>query len=704
MKKLWCYFLTLLIVLTGCASVQEGELNSGIEGIPATVSATAREVTATPTPLPTSTPIPTKTSTPTMVPTATPFLFYPDGEVIRQDNYDRLEKYETLGRGPIDLMATSADGEQYIVQTTRGLFLYTADSLDLIGFYENYSSFALLPDGLHFAAVTPELKIEVIEINSGAVKSAIEIEAPVLIGGMTFSEDGSLMGVSVIQEHKTRVDYLSNRIDVIDIQENKLLARLESDIVGSCSKIAFSPDNTQLLSYCFPPEWGFPRIFNWNIANQTIIWSLTNMGSFWDYPFSPNSDYVITTTSSGSTIRWAFNGEEILTIRDGLNEKSFSPDGRYFVESSNGFVRVWDTTNFQVVAKFLLGLDWAVMSFSDDGEYILANGGDKAWRKSDYELDESYISDKVPQPEIDLSRMRELGHLSDIYGVEQQSDGTLLVWGYSDNSLLWWWYPETGEYHEKTLEGGTGQPALSPNNDQIAVCTAEGLTLINLMNEEMNVVTSCRSGFTYVAFSGDAKSIFMSYGTLINQVDIQTSESLRQLRGHTYNVGKIKASDDGRYLISVSAGPTGSGFEAVVWGLDPYTIIQKWMIPATSGLRDAYFTTNGEELIAINDEITVWRLSDLWYLANISGSTFTLSPDNTLAAVGKGDSGFDFYDTSDWSLLNPETSETNEAMAGMPMDLYYYLSVSGTELVKFQDEGQLLLSVVNDVIELWRIP
>lgn len=705
MKKFlfFCFCLiTLLSVLTGCVAVQESNINPDIGTITATASPTERRATSTLTLVPTSTPLPTQTSTSTAAPTATPFLYHPDGEVISKDNYNRLEKYETLGRGSIDLITTTADGEEFIVKTTRGLFIYRVDSLELIGFYENYNSFALLPDGLHFAAVTPEMAIEFIEIKSGAIKSTIEIEAPVFIGGITFSEDGSLMGVSVIQEHRTRVNYLSNRIDVIDIEENQLLARLESDIVGSCSNIAFSPDNTQLLSYCFPPEWGFARIINWSIADQSIIWSLTNMGSFGELPFSPDSTYVITSMQSETTIRWAFNGEEILSIRGGLNEKSFSPDGRYFVETSNGYVRVWDTTNFQVITKFLLGLDWAVMTFSADGEYILANGGEKAWRTTDYELDESYTSNIIPHLEVDLSRMRELGHLSNIHGVEQQVDGTLLVWGYSENNLLWWWYPATSEYHELTLEGGTGEPTLSPYNDQIAVCLTGGLTLIDLSNEEMKVVTPCRSGFTYLAFSGDAKTIFMSYGTIINHVDIETGESLRQLRGHTYNVGKIKVSDDGKYLISMSADPTGSGFEAVVWGLDPYTIIQKWMVPATSGLRDAYFTTDGEELIAINNEITVWRLSDLWYLANISGSTLALSPDNTLAAVGKGDSGFDFYDTSDWSLITPAVSEAGEVLAGMSMEIYF--NNRGSEFVKFLDAGQVLLSVGSDVINLWRIP
>lgn len=704
-RYFYLFCIILLCVLTGCTSIQEENLNPNTEEITATISPTATRVTMTPTPLPTSTQIPTPTSTPTTIPTATPFLYYPDGEVISKDNYDRLEKYETLGKGAIELITASADGERFIVQTTRGLYLYKVDTLEEIGFYADYSNCSLLPDGLRFAAVTPDLTIEIIELMSGEVERTIDIEAPVYIRKISFSKDSSLIAVAVVQKHKTRVDYLSNRIDVIDMHENKLLARLESDVIGNCSKIKISPDNSQLLSYCYPPAGGYPRIVNWNLSDQSMIWSLTNLGSFGDSPFSPDSTYLFTSTQAGTTIRWASNGEEIMSIRGGLSENSFSPDSRYFVETFNELVRVWDTTNFQVVARFSLGLNWAVMSFSDDGEYILANDGEKAWRTSDYELDESYSPDLITQPEVDMSRMRELGHLSEIYGVEQQADGTLLVWGYSTNELLWWWYPETSVYHEIALEGGTGEPTISPNNDQIAVCLTEGLTLIDLTSEEMDVVTPCRSGFTYLAFSGDAETIFMSYGTIINHIDVETGESLRHLRGHTYNVGKIKISDDGKYLFSISAGPTGSGYEAVAWGLDPYTIIQKWTIPAASGLQDAYFTADGEELIAINNEITIWRLSNLWYLTNISETTLALSPDGELAAIGKGDSGFVYYDTADWSLIDPESIGTDEITAGVSTESYLYDPYnSGTTLVKFQDMGQVLLSVVNDVIELWRIP
>jgi WD40 repeat protein len=351
-------------------------------------------------------------------------------------------------------------------------------------------------------------------------------------------------------------------------------------------------------------------------------------------------------------------------------------------------------------------LDWPEVTFSDNGEYVLANRGEKAWRVPDYELDESYIPHKPAGPVVDMSKMREIGHLDDIQGVEMQSNGTLLVWGYINNKVLWWWYPDQNIYHELLIDEGNGEPALSPFNDQFAICTAEGLTIIDLSSEESEIVAGCRSYFSHLVFSDDARTVFSNAGTVIDQIDLETGESLRQLRGHTYNIGKIKMSDDGDLLFSISEGPTGSGFEAAVWGLDPYTLLKKWTIPASLGLRDAMFSRDGEEVIAIMDEITVWRISDGWYMANLPGSSMALSPDGKLAAVGKVMTGFAFYDTADWSLVGTEDEISPETIPdGMPIEYYQYMLYNDTKLAKFMDKGKVMVSVnSNDVIELWRIP
>lgn len=709
MRKRLYFGLILVIMaglLSGCASGgSDGNRPSEKDDAISSTSPTATLAPPTLTPLPQPTPTPTQTMTPTLIPTATPYVYNPDGTAISAENYGELEKYQTLGKGSIQLISTSGDRQEYLVQTTRGLFLYDVDKQEEIGFYENYGGFSLLPGGSSFAVVTPDLTIEIIDFESGEIQQTIDIESPVAIGKISFSKDGSLMGVSVTQPHNTRVDFNSHRIDVFDVQNHTLVARLESDVLGYCSRIEFSEDHTQVLTSCPPSGGGHNWIVNWDLQEQSIIWSIANAGSFLQYPFSPDGAYISTSTATETVIRLASNGQEVNRVPGKLSANAFSADNHYFVTSSFELIRVWYVTNPQAVEKLPSGLNWPEASYSDDGEYILANGGEKAWRVSDYELDESYPVPGPADPEVNPSRMREIGHLDAIRGVELQLDGTLLVWGYSEYEFLWWWYPEQDIYHEVSIVEGIGVPSMSPFNDRIAIRTSEGLAIVDLESENVDIVDISRKRFSNLAFSADAKTIFTNSGTVIDQIDLETGESLRQLRGHSYDIGRLILSDDGKLLFSISAVPTGSGYEAAVWGLDPYTLIRKWTIPAASGLLDAYFSVDGEELIAIADEITVWRVSDGWYLANLPGSSMALSPDGELAAIGRSDLGFAFYDTSDWSLIGPEVSETGASPSGMPVEYYNYFLYYDTKLAKFLDEGRELVSInSSDVIELWRIP
>lgn len=710
MKRYTIYYFVIILLLgflASCASAQGGDKAAGPDETLAANSPTPTLAPPTKTSTPEPTPTATQTLTPTLTPTATSYAYYPDGAVISAENIDRLEKYETLTKGSIQSLISSGDQQQILVQTSRGLYLYDSTTLEEVGFYEGYRASGLLPDGLAFAAVGPELNVEIFNFENGEIQQTIEIENAVSLGRISFSKDGSLMSVSVTQPHKTRINYTSDRIDVFNLQSEERIALLESDVIGGCSDSEFSEKGTYLISQCYPAGFGNPWVVNWDLSEQSMAWSLRNAGSFPQSPFSPEDTYVFTIDGEETVVRWAANGNEVSRVQDVVEYNAFSPDEHYFVTSKDGYIRVWNVTNSQSVKRISSGLPYVYVSYSEDGEYILGNNGELAWRTSDYELDESY---PAPEPfaaplDIDITKFREIGHLQNISDTVLQPDGSLLVWGYTYYNELWWWYPEQDEYHEMLVDNANGDPTLSPLLDQFAICTTEGLGIIDMASETMEIVADCRTTYTYLVFSGDAKTIFSNYGTVINQIDLDTGEYLRQLRGHAYNIGKLKISDDGKFLFSVSAIPTGSGYEAAVWGLDPYTLLKKWTIPAQTGLKNAMFSADGEEVIAIMDEITVWRISDGWYLANLPGSSMTLSPDGALAAVGNVDTGFNFYDTADWSLLNPQEEPTESYSPENPMQAFQYFLYKDIEVSKFLGDGQVIASVDTDsVIELWHIP
>ena len=661
--------------------------------------------TLTATPEPTLTPTITPTPEPTLTPTPTTYLNNPDGKIINVENIDQLENYDTIGKGLILSSTFSGDQKQVLVQTSRGLWLYEVETIREIEFYEGYEYFKVLPDGLSFATISPSLQIEIIEFSTGTINRSITVENAVSLGEISFSQNGNLFAVSVVQPHKTRLDYYSDRLDVYDVAQAELIAKLESDVIGPCSRFSFSNDDTQLISSCNPPGGGFRRLVNWSILDEEIIWALISSESFPDYPFSPDGKYISTNTREETIIRSALYSEEVNRVPGRLSTNAFSPDSHYFVTSSFELIRLWYVTNPKQDEAIQTGLLWPAATFSEDGEYIVANGGEKAWRVSDLTLDESYQREDVSNASLDMSLMRKAGHLSNILGVEALSDNTLFIWGYTYEGILWWWNPDKDSYHEMVISDGNGQPALSPNFDQIAICTLDGLELIDLETQETSIFSTWWNNYTYLAYAKDAKTIFANAGIIINQIDLESGELIHQLRGHTFNIGKIIISDDGQYLFSMSSGPTGSGFEAAVWQTDPSTKLQKWIIPSRTELKDAVFTQNGGEVIAITDEIYVWRVYDAWYLANISGSTMAISPDGSLAAVSKAGLGFDFYSTSDWKAIDFEQELDFVAPYYFPADAYLNYLTTLIEKVKFLDEGRVLITTdSNGVLQLWKVP
>ena len=514
MKKHFFFLLIALLasgLLLGCRpsvgldTLQRGEDETVlIEGV----------LTPTATKLPQSTltaassisdePSPTPEPEPTLTPTPTqqPLLSTLGQNPINAASLNQLEVLATIGAGRIDRLEYHQDASVFIIQTAQGVYLYDGESLERTAFFEQYTNVHLIPGKSSVVAVTPEKNLVIIDLQTGQVIQTLVPEDLNDWGNITISQNGKMMGVVFVRDHDTRIDWEQFGIDVWDLEQYKLVARLTSDLFGFCSSLAFTGDNTQLLADCYTEDFSmFKKLVLWDIAEQEVKWYLSNEGLITNAPFSKDGSlfttYVMfddTTGSSQITIRRTLDGTQVGRVGGKLSDNAFSNDSEHIITTSSGQVVVWHTTDSQRVKALDTGLDSPTASYSDDGQHILVNGGEQAWDAVEFVLDEEYQYVKPVSPEISMSSWRQIGHLDGISGVEILDDGRMMVWGLGEDddligeiedynikiTVIWRWYPDTNTYDEVSVGKSKGYPVLAPNQENIAICTDEGLKIIAL--------------------------------------------------------------------------------------------------------------------------------------------------------------------------------------------------------------------------------
>jgi hypothetical protein len=644
--------------------------------------------------------------------------------VINEANFVNLEIFLSHGKGSIEDIRVSEDGRYHVIKTVRGVYLYETETLEELAFYEGFSNVYLIPGQSAMVAVTSDNKLAVINLDNQTTTMEMEPMDALSIGTIAFSKDTSHMAVSVAQPHPVRQNWVGHRVDVWNLEKGELISQLESDLAGSCYQLSFSLDNSQLVTTCDLSGGGFPRLFHWDTQTGTLNWSAANE-SVTHLPFSQDGSLVATSLAAPRyvIIRRTASGTEVGRVSGGsVASNPFSPDNKYLLTRSESGILVWNVSSLQRVKTIVTDLAGPT-TFSDDGEYILVSGGQRAYKVSDFSLDESY---PAPEDEDSLALQNpneaildeiweEQGHLSGVLGVELFDEDRLFIWGVRNYQnpweiqTLWWWYPDQDVYEQIPLGQDAGQPAWSPSKDKMAVCTQEGLKLITIKDGKVEDLGRCRSSSSPVVFSGNGERLFMGSGVVINEFEIETRSILSQLRGHDYNIGYIKSSDDGKYLFSTSADEISGGRESIIWSLDPNTFTHKWFVTAgsRSDLADAQFTPDNANLIAIfGSEVSVWRVSDGWYLANFEGNAMTILPDGKLAVVGLPNENFDIYDTSNWKKIGYLGDEIAELPMDM-MDFLYnpYLPTSSITYLSSINEGRVVISVNRkNIIDFWRVP
>ena len=300
-----------------------------------------------------------------------------------------------FGKGSINDIKFSPDGNRFAVGTSIGVWMYDAQSGDEIsllkGNRQDVKCIAFSSDGSILTGANSLGWIPRWNMSDGELHSILNNEKVILLSSAILSEDSTKL---------VRVGRPYPEIQIWDISENAtapIIKDIEQDSKkGRLTAIALSPDKRLLATALDEYNKAYP-IQIWNAITGEHLSTLTGSTRILSLLFSPDGK----TLASGEykTIRvWdMITGTYRASFKAPTNfvTLSFSPNGKLLASGcSDGIIRMWNTEAKQegwlsIVNQLLPTLTLKAhkgsitnLIFSQDGKTMLSGGGDgtiRAW-------------------------------------------------------------------------------------------------------------------------------------------------------------------------------------------------------------------------------------------------------------------------------------------------------------------------------------
>ena len=282
-------------------------------------------------------------------------------------------------------------------------------------------------------------------------------------------------------------------------------------------------------------------------------------------------------------------------------------------------------------------------------------------------------------------------HLSNLQGLQLTKDDRLLAFGLDGGQLFVW--DVVGEQIDRfdLVNNVTGPPALAPDGRYLAICTSEGMRLIDLRNSQNSQLDPCKAP-GMLLFSKDRTRLARASGLQVDLLSLPGGLRIQYLAGNTLEITSLAFSPDGSHFASGTV-PERGGAESVVWDFARPLFPMRLPVPS-NGVESLAFSGDNQYLATGggDDKIRIWRVSDGWLLRvrTLLGSASRLaySPDNQLIAVGLSSGGIQILNVPDGEPL-AMLSGHSERITGLA----------------FSEDGTALYSTSADgTIRLWGIP
>jgi WD40 repeat protein len=688
--------LLIFFALSGCLRAGTSEPTS----LPMEPSALINPApTSTETLWPTWTLTPSPTSTLTNLPSPT-HSFSPDEwgntpmptthDQISSRNADQVQFLSRWGKGTINRVTYSPDGNLLAVASSIGIFLRDARTLKEIRYINsnyNIRSVAFSPTGRTLASGSYDSAIRLWRVADGKLSQIFTGHAD-QITSLTYSPDGgtlfsgSLDGT--IRFWDVEKGDLIRTIKINRLQVTGIAVSHNGQIVA-----AGSNDNSVRL---FRVSDG--SLIHLLVGHENYSEHLFNKGEM-SLSFSPDDQLLAESSTSDSTIIiWQVDtgkvklnlGPDQIMISDVL----FSPDGQFIASASriDGSIFIYTVSSGSLYQKMMRdGQRIAGISFSPDGKTLAAGYSDTSisqWRLSDGALVQSQGGQDFNTSVFSLS-----------------TDGQLIASGYYTGPIRIWRVKDGNLM--LTLGDGTSRfisIALSPDGQTIASSAEDGSIIFwDVINgTPKRTFRSPNDKKWNIYFAQNGNTLVITNGTTMQTWRVSDGTLLMN-RDESEHISQLSVSPDGELIASALFDHTVS-----LWKMAGTAPLRKLGKP---NFNDPYiwervvFSPDGTK-VATGDEsgnISIWRVSDGTVLRVINSNppftkikfnieSIAFSPDGTVLATGSGDGIIRLWQVSDGKLVNMLKGHT-----------------SSVENLAFLPDGSILVSSAPDgTIRFWGIP
>ena len=545
-------------------------------------------------------------------------------EPITPKNADQIRELAIWGKGRISQVAFSPNGEILAVGTAAGIWLYDAETSELLRFIETESWVNELTFGPNSKTIMSTLGGLIFaewDINTGQQIERRTFDTPEksFIDG-ALSADGTIFAIPSFE---------GGYVNVWETKNGNLLAVLPTeDTFGYADTMALSSDGGLLVvkskdvvqvwdvqtskrlftfrarkqaDYNYFPfffsldgKWLFVRDELWNIQDQHLYCELGDSINF-VVSFSPDGQSIVT-GNNGTINVWNIETCEhqyTLNEPDGqIIDLAHSSDGKYLVSGSrNATVQVWNAEKGTVVST-LEGY-WPHipnLAVSPEGTIIFSPGFDEEsgppW---EFEREIQIWDIETGQVIETLS-----GHQTDVT-VHLTIDGKIMV-SHSHWDSLQVWDMKNREVIRSS--GGTsGHIVLSPEGSKTAFLAYDGrrtaADIIDTQTGEDLYRVGCGGRGTNVDFSPDGTKLVTTEDNLCLW-DAETGELLFAIKDMPFEFfGQPTWSPDGK-MVAVGA----DGNTILMWNMDTRQFIHR--LPADS-ISLLAFSSDGKILAVGNN-------------------------------------------------------------------------------------------------------
>lgn len=537
------------------------------------------------------------------------------------------------------IVTSSEDGTARVWDTEAGMLLHT-----LIGHTGTVYSSAFSPDGKRIVTASEDGISILWDSGTGGLLQTLTGHQDA-IHFASFSPNGELIVTAGAD----------GTLRVWETSAGRLLHTLEGH-VEAVHSASFSPHGDRIVT---TGEDGRLRL--WESKTGDLLYmrdgqaSLINAASV-----SPNGQQIIAASSDNATRVWSmktgrldhilrnkeepvtsgFSPNNILGLRSGVLDASFSPDGQRIVTASrDGTAQLWDTETWDLMHTMTGHVNSVYAGcFSLDGQLIVTASGDRTARVWEAESGKLLYILAGQDDTVFPFWSDFFGPRPGVLSASFSNDGQRILTSHSDRTARVW-DSRTG-VAAYTLGGHTdwvSSASFSPDGKQIVTTSNDHTGRIwdagaGLLVRELDGHTD---GVSSASFSPDGRQIVTaSSDTTLIIWDAVSGVHVRTLQAHAGRVVTSRFSPDGQSIVSTSSDRTSR-----VWDVETGLLLYTLHSDADPGVP-ASFSPDGERVLTVSDDgaMRVWHFAsgrELAQLLNFAdGSWAVIEP-----GTGRYDAG-----------------------------------------------------------------